>query len=267
MQQHLLELNSRRKSGFGTVGSADGKFLFVNHTPAEVEQQHNEYEQLIQWIKDNCELTPQTLGLDMPREEKDLRREALKPEFFDSMMAVSDGRVLVSEDLILRSLAKNEHDIEGCSLQTLLAFITDNRWLSTRKYTASIAQLAEYSIEFVRVTDEVLWFSLRKAGWRVKPPFTEVVHRLGTKNSDFWPMIKVATKFMKRCVLAFGSSGSESFISATLTPMVRHFDVLKVLSGLSVEIRDEFGTDSANAEILVNSVLRWHEARRIIPFR
>ena len=92
-----------------SVGKQGDRYVRTIITPEEVRRNIEHLKDIIKWIRENCEVPPCTAALQMSQLRKQEFDDLFQPLFIDTLLIASHpGHLLLSDDELLRSYAKNK---------------------------------------------------------------------------------------------------------------------------------------------------------------
>lgn len=178
-----------------SVASDKGKI--VGHEfPKEVAE-HNitSLKEFETWVRQFCEVTP------VPRILSDLKKkaEALGSAVGDTeahtlVLAASEGCILYSDDLVIRSLARGELSLVSVSTESVLVRMRDSKQISDEEYLSKNLQLFELNYRESIVTPELIVESASRSQWTLKNPFDAVCMALRHGSYDRTTLLGVVAK-------------------------------------------------------------------------
>jgi hypothetical protein len=153
-------------------------------------------ELLAEWTRRNCDVLPCSAILDINRTTKEKLDEVIGQSFYDTiLLAKEDSRALYSDDLWLRTLAKNENAVEGVWTQAVLIHLLNAGAFDKPTYNGMTLKLATWHYYYTSIDSTVLMEAARQSNWLPGYPFSEVVAFLGGGKSDE-SAITVASNFI-----------------------------------------------------------------------
>ena len=131
-----------KREGMG-VGKPEDQYVKSVINPEEVRHSIEYLEDILKWIRENCEVHPCTAALQMNQLRKQELDNLLQPLFIDPLLLASQpGHLLLSDDEPLRSYAKtafNHHaganfHIDGVWTQVVLEHCVSKNLLDKAEY-------------------------------------------------------------------------------------------------------------------------------------
>jgi hypothetical protein len=131
------------------------------------------------WIAEHARIIPAE-GTKDPSAEGGALLEALGASFLDEVRAASgSGRILLSEDFPMRTLAETDYGVPGCWLQTVLMVAIEKGFITDQEYFTATLALIDANEEFISVSSALLVYALTGAnGPDLPPAFCKVTDRL-----------------------------------------------------------------------------------------
>ena len=100
------EFKKRKKEGFKSIGSRDGKIYYQEIESHESERMTKDVEDLLQFIEIQCNIEAPEYALEVNREDRIEKEKVLGKSYWDSvLLAKRAGYLLFSEDYLLRQFA------------------------------------------------------------------------------------------------------------------------------------------------------------------
>lgn len=188
---------SRR--GFMTLTKEGQHFVRREVTEGEVEAYLLSLEKLIKWIDANCDILPWSPELSTKREDRKELLDLIGDESLDTILAASGPvRVLYSDDLRLRLLAKAEFNVEGLATQSILMQAVEAGIIDRDKYTKAVVRMAAAGYLHTRIDGETLLEAARQSEWAVSSPFHDITWLLREPFCDEDAAVQVVADFMRQ---------------------------------------------------------------------
>lgn len=197
LRQKQTELGGREESGYGTLSKQDGKYIRDQATPAQIKKSIDHITELLGFVEQFCEVTTVTAALDIQLEERRTWSDAIGSEFLDAiLLAKEEGRILLSDDHLLRRIAQSEYSIEGTWTQIILLKLKADKLISNESYCNSTIELTKLHYRHARIDSDVLVEASKKAGWALKSPFTDVIKEMTLEEVTTDSVSNVLTEFL-----------------------------------------------------------------------
>lgn len=112
------------------------------------------------------------------------------------IVLAGNDKLLLSDDMSLRQIAKTSFDVEGVWLQSVLAFAFESKQLSLEAYSEALVTLAAYKHDIVSVSSSNLYsvFCHDKSSKLVK--LQALCYYIGIRNADKNSHIKLVVDFI-----------------------------------------------------------------------
>lgn len=186
-----------RAEGFMTIGKEGDKFVKQEISSEDVRRNVEYLESITNWIDGNCNVIPVKAALNIKRDRKKRLEEMMGSSFIDTILIASEpANVLYSDDERLRSLAKNEFNVDGLWTQILLIHCLNNNILEKNKYDEMIVKLVCSHYYHTSIDADVLIEAARQSKWTSSEPYKTVLQVLRGKSSDDYSALIVATNFL-----------------------------------------------------------------------
>ena len=213
----LIEV--RRSTGpFMTISKENDQFFRTEVSGEDILVSLEPFKQILAWCAEHCEIIP-AVGRPGGDEQGRSLFQGLRPVFLDTLLAASGtGRLLVSEDLHYRQIAKLVFDTEAVWSQPLLQSALHLKRLTRGQYHEAMLQLFSMNYNFVSLSAEDLIFHLAKTDFVVNNDFDKLLHALSDRRTNLLSAIQVASNFL--CLLlqsSIAKSKTEKVIYSLLT--------------------------------------------------
>jgi glycosyltransferase involved in cell wall biosynthesis len=199
----LREMLSERvrpqaQRGFMTLGYRAGQFFRTDVSPEEVQRGADFVRELLSWIDEHAEVVPCTRALSMPRAERTSMARAIGLSSVDALLISSEpARVLYSDDLFLRMLAKNG-GTHGVATQHVFLACAEAGLMDARQFAEATVALACANYRHTWIDETALAVAAEKDGWAGSGAFRVVASLLGEANSDVASATRIAAAFLFR---------------------------------------------------------------------
>tara|TARA_R110002167_G_scaffold77944_8_gene216087 strand:- start:17397 stop:21308 length:3912 start_codon:yes stop_codon:yes gene_type:complete len=252
-------------NGYETVAKENEHFIRQEVTEESIKNQIEKLESLIKWIRAECDILPVTESLQTERGYVKERGKLLGEENIDTVLiSKSPGHVLLSDDFLLRAIAKTELDVEGVWTQILLLHSCHNQSLERSVYDSVVVSLIELGYRHITIDSGVLTYSAQKAEWLPNEPFIAVSQRLNGYESKTDSAIGVAVNFLvelsNQPIMSFRQDAVMFQILNCLVEGRRIFPTIRKLVA-AVEYRFRFNPIVAGEYI--STITAW-QSRKIV---
>ena len=181
------------------------QYVRINIDPEDVRQNIERLEDLVKWIRENCEVHPCTAALQMNLLRKRELDDLFQPFFIDTLLIASQpGCLLLSDDERLRFYAKtgfnsdagtNFH-IDGVWTQVVLEHCVNKNLLSRVDYNKMTIKLVCSNYYHTEFDAEVLIEAAKQSDWKFSEPYNSLVKALGGQRANLSFALNVATDFL-----------------------------------------------------------------------
>ena len=182
-----------------------GQYINYVIKPEDVRRNIERLEDLVKWIRDNCEVHPCTAALQMNLLRKRELDGVFQQSFIDTMLIASQsGCLLFSGDERLRLYARTgfnsdagtDFDIDGVWTQVVLEHCVNRNLLSGTDHNKMIIKLVCSNYYHTEFDAEVLIEAARQSNWNPTEPYNNLVQALGGQRANLPSALKVATDFL-----------------------------------------------------------------------
>lgn len=237
IQRKIHELEDRLDEPSMSVFYRDGQYFREEIGPEQKRAALEIQRADRAWLAEHAQIVPAEGNKD-PSVEAGKILEALGSSFFDEVRAAgSSGRILLSEDLPMRTLAETEYGVQGCWLQPVLMAATEKGYITDQEYVGAVLALIDANEEFISVSSGLLVHLLRgESSHRLPIGFCKAAGCLGGAKADLASHVSVALGVVRR-----------TWNDISLSPTLRQAIVGNLLENL---IRDRRQSD---AELVLQS--------------
>jgi hypothetical protein len=175
----------------------DGKLYRREFTREEVLEHDAYIRQQLDKIAAACRIVPAVA----PNTASSLA-DSIAEEFDEAALAAAyvaaEGRLLLSEDMHIRTIAKNAWNVKGVWLQAVLMHAREAGTLPETRYASAISQLASARHEHLSLDAKVLMQLLEdNCGGDLKA-FTLTAQNIGNSNADIFNHVSVVADFINQ---------------------------------------------------------------------
>ena len=180
---------------------------YVRHmiNPEDVKHSVERLNELIKWIRENCDVLPCTPALQMNQLRKRELDETFHPIFLDTLLiATQPGHLLLSDDERLRFYAKTNFNsdagtnfqIDGVWTQVVLEHCLNLNVLDKAQYDKMTTQLVCSNYYHTEFDTDVLMEALKQANWNLAEPYNSLVQALREPKMSLQEALNVSVDFL-----------------------------------------------------------------------
>ena len=180
---------------------------YVRHmiNPKDVKRSVERLNDLIKWIRVNCDVLPCTPALQMNQLRKRELDETFHPIFLDTLLiATQPGHLLLSDDERLRFYAKTNFNsdagtnfqIDGVWTQVVLEHCLNLNVLDKAQYDKMTTQLVCSNYYHTEFDTDVLMEALKQANWNLAEPYNSLVQALREPKMSLQEALNVSVDFL-----------------------------------------------------------------------
>jgi hypothetical protein len=146
-----------------------------------------------QWLTAHVAIIPSEGNKDPSPEWKPLT-ERFGSSFLDEMRAAEgNGLLLLSEDFILRTIARLDLGVPGTWLQPVLMLAVEQKLMTRDEYRKALVSLIDARFQFISISSDLLVESVKGViEHKLPKEFEILVSRLGGKTADIQSHFSVA---------------------------------------------------------------------------
>ena len=182
-----------------------GKYIKYVVKPEDVKRNIERLEDLVKWIRENCEVLPCTAALQMNLLRKRELDDLFQPFFIDTLLIASQpGYLLLSDDERLRFYAKTGFNsdagidlhIDGVWTQVVLEHCVNRNLLDRTEYNKMTIQLVCSNYYHTEFDAEVLIEAAKQSDWKPAEPYSSLVQALGGQRVSLPFALNIAVDFL-----------------------------------------------------------------------
>ncbi|TQD27911.1 GreA/GreB family elongation factor [Methanolobus vulcani] len=197
LHETLIEQKKIYSRVHGFLVNDDKNLIFKETDSKDVEEKINVYEQMLNWIPKICEIIPCKEALSLKKDKKKEYDDLLGRAFVDTILiATENENILCTEDKVLRSIAKQEFNVDGIWTQPLLLHFLNNDIIDRNQYNELTIKLVNLHYYHTTINSEVLVEAARKTNWKIEDSLKNFLNILRGKNCDEDSALAVSTHFL-----------------------------------------------------------------------
>ena len=182
-----------------------GQYINYVIKPEDVRRNIERLEDLVKWIRDNCEVHSCTAALQMNLLRKRELDGLFQPFFIDTLLIASQPECLLfSDDEGLRFYAKTGFNsdagtnfrIDGVWTQVVLEHCVNKNLLDRAEYNKMVIKLICLNYYHTEFDAEVLIEAAKQSDWKLSEPYNSVIQALGGQRVSLSSALNVATDFL-----------------------------------------------------------------------
>lgn len=210
--------------GYLTLSKEGDDFYKTEITPEQIANQVSYLERLVQWIRDNCTVIPCRAALNFNRKQHLKLYEVIGQSFIDTaLIAQEPGNILFSDDLYLRSLARNEFNAKGTWTQAVLFYLMEVGHITKPEYSELVSKLLDLNYSYIFLNDFILLHKLEKAEWSISEPFIRLCDIIFGSETELFSAMRV--------LLVFYAQLWTKPVTAENKEEIIHFTLSRLLDG------------------------------------
>lgn len=185
LQEEIHELEGDIDRPGMTVFYRDGQYYRDEATPERKREALAVMQADQQWLRGHAEVLPAT-GTKNSTANLRLIEQKFGRDFFDEVRAADgSGRMLLTEDHVLRTLAFSESGVRGAWLQPVLMNAADAGAIAEEKYVQAVLGLIDANEEFISISGKLLYRCLvGTSGHALPANFRKLASRLGGPKAN-----------------------------------------------------------------------------------
>ena len=267
MQECIIARRGRQSQGFSGLTHERGHYVHAEISKEQIQSQVEDIEEILRWIRKNCEVTPIKAFESMDRHQREDREKLLGKSFFDSaLIALEPNHVLLSDDLHLRRIVKlDKHEMEygtnGVWTQVVLEICTTRGHLKKDEYIKAVIQLVTANYHHTMVDVDTVIEAARQSKWQLDYPLDQILRTLSGKYCDEDSAIGVAVNFVYQLWQEpFIPYSSDTLIFAVLDVITEERNRWVVLNKFMRDVNSKFFLLPLAIEKIEETVQAWRQA-------
>lgn len=256
LNQILYQVAANRGREYITTAWINGKPVGRDVTPEDTEKSIKYLEELIQWVKSNCEILPCNAALDFNRENRNKLNELLGKSFTDTLLvSIEPGNLLYSDDCAFRRLAKLEYDVDGVWTQGVLDECLERGHIKEEDYNSTVVKLIHFGYNSTTYNAGTLLAAAKKSKWLPLKDYTHVIDVITQESTDLseidkmekqLSLIKILSGFIyKLSAQSISKEQRDSLISHLTSKIASRSDGHEILFGISCFLVDSINSRSS----------------------
>ncbi len=187
------------------VGKEGNRYVKQIINPEEMKQGIEYLKNLIDWIRENCEVGQAIAGAEMNQLRRRELNDMLQQHFLDTvLLATQPGYLLYSDDGRLRYYAKTSlnsdagtnFQIEGVWTQILLEHCVKQNLLDKADYDEMTIKLVCSRYYYTMFDSDLLLEIAKRADWKLSEPYNSFVLALGEERMHLQSALDVCVDFL-----------------------------------------------------------------------
>ena len=206
LQNVIIERESMWSNREGMiVGKQGDRYVKQIINPEETKQGIAYLKNIVQWIRENCEIGQSTVGSEMNQLRRRELNDMLQPHFLDTVLLASQPKYLLfSDDGRLRQYAKTSlnsdagtnFQIEGVWTQVLLEHCVKQNILDKTNYDEMTIKLVCSNYYHTQFDASLLLEAAKRSDWKLSEPYKSFVLALSAERMNLQEALDVAVDFL-----------------------------------------------------------------------
>ena len=187
------------------VGKQGNRYVKQIINPEDTKREIVYLKNLINWIRDNCEVGKATVGSEMNQLQRRKLNDMLQPYFLDTVLLASQpGHLLFSDDGRLRHYAKTRlnsdagtnFQIDGVWTQVLLEHCVKQNILDKVDYDEMTIKLVCSNYYHTQFDTDLLMEVAKRSNWKLSEPYKSFVLALSEERMNLQTALDVCVDFL-----------------------------------------------------------------------
>ena len=187
------------------VGKEGNRYVKQIINPEKMKQGIEYLINIVNWIKDNCEVGQATVGLEMNQLRRRELNDMLQQHFLDTVLLASQSEhLLFSDDGRLRHYAKTSlnndagtnFQIDGVWTQVLLEHCVQQNRLDKADYDEMTIKLVCSRYYHTQFDADLLMEVAKRSNWKLSEPYNSFVLALGRERMNLNSALEMSVDFL-----------------------------------------------------------------------
>ena len=268
IQECIIARNGIQSQGFSGLTHEHDHYVQAEISKEQIQSQVEDLEEILKWVRENCEVTPIKAVESIDRREREDREKLFGKSFFDTaFIALDPNHVLFSDDLYLRSIDKlDKHEMEygtnGVWTQVVLEICTKRGHLKKGEYIKAVIQLVTANYHHTVVDVDTVIEAARQSKWQLDYPLDQILRTLSGKYCDEDAAIGVAVNFVYQLWQeSFMPYSSDTIIFAVLDVITEERNRRVVLDKFMRDVNSKFFLLPLAIEKIEETVHMWRQSQ------
>ncbi len=242
IRQKIYEIHGMQGRSLMTMGYEGGQYIRREITEEELKRKSEHLENLVVWIRKNCEVLPVSAAGNMDREQREKLEKLLGKSFHDTVLLASEtDKLLWSDESMLRLLAKKEYNADGIWTQIVLMKCQELNKLDDSTYQKTVIHLVLSNYRHTTINGDTLIEAARQSEWQLDLPLDQILRTLSGKYCGEDSAIGVAVNFFYQLWREpFMPYSNSTLIFAVLDAITEERDRRAVLAKFMQAINNKF---------------------------
>jgi len=198
IRNHLVQLKGMKSDGYIKAGVQKSKITGMKITPENIAEQVLFFEKILIWAMTNCKVLICKAALDINRHKRNEIQKMFGKSFIDTVLISSEpGRVLYSDDSILRTLAEKTYGIESIWSQAVFKACLNNKIIDQVSYNKISVELVRLNYLHTFIDVNMLMESVKQSKWGLTGIYIGLFDYL-VKHTEMNTVSQIAAEFLLR---------------------------------------------------------------------
>jgi tetratricopeptide (TPR) repeat protein len=198
----VMERAARVRHGYRTVTFYAGIPTLHEATEDELRADLDFVERLRATVDSACDIAPVTAALTFDRDRRNELEAAFGESFVDTaLLALAEGTLLYSDDVVFREVASQEPGVRGIWTQPVVVYCQTAGRLTEAEVDDATLGMLGLNYHLIRLDAATLAGAALRSGWRPRPPFIGTAAALRPDRCDEDSAVAVAAEFLHRVLL------------------------------------------------------------------
>lgn len=183
--------------------SSDDEFRLYDINSKSIERNINYLEDLLDWIKHNCDVISCKAALKINRKVRVQFNNLLTKSFMDTILIASEeGNLFYSDDGPLRLIAKEKFGVNGIWTQEVLLECLKRNNITINDYNKIIVKLLSFNYSGINYNSNTLILAAEEAEFKLSNPYTNIIDFVTLENNhpnipEVFVSLNISEAFLK----------------------------------------------------------------------
>jgi tetratricopeptide (TPR) repeat protein len=261
----LLATNFARSGSSMSVWKEGEQYVRHERSPEDRERDKHFIENLREFIKDQCIVTPTTAALEFARPRLTELQDVLgRGALASILLSKEHGLPLYADDLGLRAIAKNEWQAEGFWTQTLLIDLRSSQIISDDEYHDAIRKLVMANYRFVSIDGAGFYWIIKASDFDTSSEVNKVLGSVRGPDCTEESAVSVLSELLRHIWMEpILYHKKLSLLDVLLQVLTTGRNTERVIMVFKAAVRDRFALAPLVVRPIFDAIDVWHRRLRV----
>ena len=251
MQEYRTILDKLSERPIGFLTKIQGRHVMVPANPEENERYQQGLTEFLEWLSRTAQIEGGTVLVTLQKDTRDQAVEEFGLAAAECLaLAIREGAVLWTDDIVLAAYAFGKHGIQRTWTQAVAIYLQRAGILGKAELDDITLKLVEGGYTFTHLAIENIFYAIKKADWNeTNQPFRAVAHWLADEQinpAHSTKLIAITLPLIWREAPLIGQK--EAATLGLIRSLMRRPRGVAHVNNLQSLVTSAFGVDSLNAD-------------------